>query len=184
VRWLRANAPRFSIDAHRIGALGASSGGQLVALLGASNGLTELEGPGQNHDHSSAVQAAVDIDGLADFTGPALLEKERRGPGASTRFLGGSYEARSATWRNASALTHAGAESAPTLFIDSTAPTPILPGRPQMVEKLIRAGVVAKLVTLPDTPHPFWLVNPWFEPTLRTAERFLNEHLHSATKAD
>jgi pectinesterase len=182
VRWLRANAGRFGLDSRRVAALGASSGGQLVALLGASNGLSEFEGSGQNREQSSAVQAVIDIDGLADFTGPSLLEKERKNPGAPTRFLGGSYDARAATWRNASALSHVGAQSAPTLFINSTAPTPILPGRAQMAEALTRAGIASAMITLPDTPHPFWLVNPWFEPTLRAAERFLKERLNSAVK--
>lgn len=177
VRWLRANAPRFALDPEQVAAVGASSGGQLVALLGASNGLRTFEGPGANRDRSSALQAVVDIDGLADFTGAALVEKERRNAGAPTRFLGGSYDTRAATWRDASALTHAGAHSAPTLFINSTAPTPILPGRPQMVEKLTLAGVESSLVTLPDTPHPFWLVNPWFEPTLQATARFLSRQL-------
>jgi pectinesterase len=180
VRWLRANAGRFSLDPQRVFALGGSSGGQLVALLGASNGVSVLEGPGQNRERSSSVQAVVDIDGLADFTGPALLEKERQTPGAPTRFLGGSYEARSAVWRDASALSHVGPHSAPTLFINSTAPTPILPGRREMVDKLARAGVDAKLMTLPDTPHPFWLMNPWFEPTLRATEQFLREQLRKS----
>jgi acetyl esterase/lipase len=179
VRFLRANAERFGIDAEHVGALGGSSGGQLVALLGATNGVATLEGPGANELQSSAVQAVVDIDGLADFTAKELVEKETGSPGAPTRFLGGGFRERTTTWRTASALTHAGPNSAPTLFINSTAPTPILPGRQALSEKLLRAGVESSVVTLPDTPHPFWLLEPWFEPTLREAARFLKRHLDS-----
>jgi acetyl esterase/lipase len=179
VRFLRANAERFGIDPEHLGALGGSAGGQLAALLGATNGVAAFEGPGANDGPSSAVQAVVDIDGLVDFTARELVEKEARSPGAPTRFLGGSFRERGATWRAASALTHAGPNSAPTLFIDSTAPTPILPGRQAMSEKLQRAGVESSIVTLPNTPHPFWLLEPWFEPTLREAARFLKRHLDS-----
>ena len=35
VRWMLANAKRFKVDADRLGAIGYSAGGQLVALLGA-----------------------------------------------------------------------------------------------------------------------------------------------------
>ncbi|HWA77954.1 MAG TPA: alpha/beta hydrolase [Polyangiaceae bacterium] len=182
VRWLRANAARFTLDPKRVGAVGMSAGGQLVALLGASNGVDRLEGPGGRQQQSSAVQAVVDIDGLVDFTENALLEKEEREPGAPTRFLGGPYLERATTWRDASAIFHVGPRSAPTLFINSTAPTPILPGRPEMLKKLIAEKVTARQVVIPDTPHPFWLLNPWFEPTLRAAAQFLREQLNASVE--
>src|SRR5581483_12164402 len=34
IRWIRANASRYGVDPNRIGAIGASAGGHLVALLG------------------------------------------------------------------------------------------------------------------------------------------------------
>lgn len=179
VRFLRDNAQRFAIDADHVGAVGGSAGGQLVALLGASNGVAALEGPRGSSSTSSALQAVVDIDGLADFTAAELLEKEARTPGAPTRFLGGGFQERRATWITASPLTHATRSSAPTLFINSTVKTPILPGRQAMSEKLLGAGVDSSVVTLPDTPHPFWLLEPWFEPTLRETARFLKRHLDS-----
>lgn len=179
VRFLRASAERFAIDPEHVGVVGGSAGGQLAALLGATNGVEAFEGPGANDGPSSAVQAVVDIDGLVDFTAAELVDKETRSPGAPTRFLGGTFRERGATWRAASALTHAGPNSAPTLFINSSGQAPILPGRQAMSEKLLHAGVESSLVTLPDTPHPFWLLEPWFEPTLREAARFLKRHLDS-----
>jgi len=181
VRYLRANAAHYYIDPDHIGAIGGSAGGQLVALLGATNGRPEFEGAGTDASASSAVQAVVDIDGLADFTGPALLAKEAENPGAPVRFLGGSYAARAAVWRAASAIDQVGPLSAPTLFINSTAPAPILPGRREMQAKLTALGIASQVVVIPDTPHPFWLVNPWFEPTLAAADRFLCAHLRTAT---
>ena len=44
IRWLRANAKKYKIDADHIGVMGASAGGHLVALLGTSGGVKELEG--------------------------------------------------------------------------------------------------------------------------------------------
>jgi pectinesterase len=172
VRWLRDNAARFAVDADHVGAVGGSAGGQLVALLGAMAGA-----PKSAAETSSDVQAVVDIDGLADFTGQALVDKENANPGAPTRFLGGSYQDRTAVWREASAITHVGPRSAPTLFIDSTAPTPILSGRPEMCDKLKALSIDCAIVVVPDTPHPFWLMEPWFDVTIETADRFLRRHL-------
>jgi len=39
IRWIRANAIRYGVDPNRLGALGASAGGHLVALLGTGVGL-------------------------------------------------------------------------------------------------------------------------------------------------
>ncbi len=189
VRWLRANAGRFLIDATQIGAVGGSAGGQLVALLGVSPGVSALTGgSGQGGAQLKAdVQAVVDIDGLADFTGAALVEKEAKTPGAPTRFLGGSFADRPDVWRLASPSSHVGPRSAPTLFINSSVTsgpprpgTPILPGRTEMRDRLRAAGVASELVVMPETPHPFWLVNPWFDVVVDKTATFFKQHLKGA----
>jgi pectinesterase len=176
-RWLRANAARYAIDTGRIGAVGGSAGGHLVALLGASNGVPELEGDGPHPGQSSAVQAIVDIDGAAAFPDAALIEQEERSQGATSRFLGGRYTERRTVWYAASPLTYVGRRSAPTLFVKSTAPRPILPGRDEMHARLRVLGIDSEVIVYDDTPHPFWLVHPWFERVLDDADRFLRRHL-------
>lgn len=161
--WLRTHAAEHGVAARPIGAVGGSSGGQLVALAGALGA-----GP---------LGAVVDIDGLVDFTDPALVKKESAQPGAPTRFLGGPFAERGAAWRAASALWQVGPRSVPTLFINSTAPTPILPGRDAMRARLESLGIAAEVMVMPGTPHPFWLVNPWFATTVDATARFLKTHL-------
>ena len=182
VRWLRAHAGDWRIDPARIAAVGGSSGGQLVALLGATNGMPAFEGAVGERGASSAVQAVVDIDGLADFTEPAFVAAQAAHPSAPTRFLGGTCRERSAVWREASALTHVGPASAPTLFLNSTAPTPVLPGRPEMRDRLHALGIDAEIIVFPDTPHPFWLVQPWFERVVAEIDRFLRRELPRAAR--
>ena len=68
VRFLRANAAKYNLDASHIGALGGSAGGHLVLMLGLTAGVEEFEGSGPNRDQSSAVECVVDEYGPTDFT--------------------------------------------------------------------------------------------------------------------
>lgn len=67
VRWLRANATKYGLDAAHIGAWGDSSGGHLASLLGTAGSVPVLEGDLGNTNESSQVQAAVDFFGPTDF---------------------------------------------------------------------------------------------------------------------
>jgi acetyl esterase/lipase len=68
VRFLRANATEYRLKPDGFGAWGASAGGNLVALLGTTCGVAELEGAELgNADQSSCVQAVVDWFGPIDF---------------------------------------------------------------------------------------------------------------------
>jgi acetyl esterase/lipase len=67
IRFLRSKAKEFNIDPKRIGAWGYSAGGHLVALLGTSAQVKELEGKGGCPEFSSQVQAVCDFAGPSDF---------------------------------------------------------------------------------------------------------------------
>jgi acetyl esterase/lipase len=69
VRYLRAHSAEYNLDPDRIGALGASAGGHLVALLGTADSSAGWDG-GEWTDQSSRVQAVVTQSGLSDFTVP------------------------------------------------------------------------------------------------------------------
>lgn len=67
VRFLRAHAADLGVDPARIGVWGASGGGQLSSMLGLTGGRAGFD-RGQYLEHSSAVQAVVDMFGPTDFT--------------------------------------------------------------------------------------------------------------------
>lgn len=69
IRYLRANAQRFGLDAQRFAVWGASAGGNLAAMAALSADVAALSDPALGHaDVSDAVQAAVDWFGPLDFT--------------------------------------------------------------------------------------------------------------------
>ncbi|MFT3745905.1 MAG: alpha/beta hydrolase fold domain-containing protein [Pyrinomonadaceae bacterium] len=172
VRWLRANAKRWNIDPARTGAVGASSGGHLVALLGATNEIPMFEGEGGNSKFSSRVQSVVDIDGTATFIDPGNIEKEIKGPwNTNTTLTGFTYAQNPAIWAEASPITHVNPKSAPTLFLNSSSNRPFQQ-REEMSAKLQALGIKSEIVVVPDTPHPFWLFRPWFDTTVENIDRF------------
>jgi acetyl esterase/lipase len=68
IRWIRANGKNYNLKTEKIGAWGGSSGGHLVALLGTSGGVKELEGASLgNAQESSRVQAVIDVSGPINF---------------------------------------------------------------------------------------------------------------------
>ncbi len=67
IRWLRANAKKYSIDPDRIAVGGASAGGHLAALVGTSGGKQAFPMIGGNKDQSDRVQAVCDIFGPTNF---------------------------------------------------------------------------------------------------------------------
>ncbi len=68
VRFLRANAADYNLDADAFAAWGSSAGGHLTALLATSSGVAAAEGDvGGNLEYSSSIQAAVDYYGPTDL---------------------------------------------------------------------------------------------------------------------
>ncbi len=67
IRYLKAHADKFGIDADRVGIVGGSAGGYLTAMAGTTSGTTTFD-KGENLNVSSSVKAAVDLYGLSDLT--------------------------------------------------------------------------------------------------------------------
>ena len=69
IRFLRANAVKYKLNSDKIASWGASAGGNLSALLGTSDGVSELEGPELgNSSMSSKVLVSVDWFGPINFS--------------------------------------------------------------------------------------------------------------------
>jgi acetyl esterase/lipase len=88
IRWIRANAAKYRLDPDRIGVIGASAGGHLVAMLGTSGGVAVLEGDlGPYKEASSKVQCVVDQFGPSDLLAMGGTHDAPRSP--ESELIGG-----------------------------------------------------------------------------------------------
>lgn len=157
VRFVRHNASRLGIRADRIGAVGGSSGGHLVSMLGVLDGKGDPESPDPVERVSAKVQCVV------ARAAPADMARMTSGSGgnAVTSFLGmlppqpkekASIEAR--TFRLASPLTHVTADDPPMLLLHGDADTVVPFEQAELMEKGLRAaGVAVRLLRVPGGGH-------------------------------
>jgi acetyl esterase/lipase len=171
VRWLRRHAAECRIDPDKIAVLGCSSGALLATLIGVTNGKDLFSEKPTDREPSSDVQAVISIDGVVSLIHPEA-KAEIGGKGART-WLGARYEENPALWKRASPLEYVGAESPPVLFVNSSIPR-FHAGRDDFVKVLDRHGIYSKVHTFDNSPHPFWLFHPWFDPTVQQVSGFLD----------
>lgn len=158
VRWLRGNAETYHLDPDRIGVIGFSAGGHLVAMLGTSGDVRELEGDlGKFADQSSRVTCVVDFFGPTNFLTIGDHPSEIAHYAADSpeaRLLGSAIKDDEAKARQASPITFVTPDDAPFLIVHGTN-DPLVP-HPQSVEfrdALRKAGVPVALITVEDGSH-------------------------------
>jgi acetyl esterase/lipase len=154
VRFLRANAAKYGIDADHIGTMGGSAGGTLVLFLGVTPDVPEFEGTGPNKQFSSRVQCVVDMYGASDFT--QSYSKSVDAAIVLPMFLGGDLDHNRAIHQRASPINWVTPNSAPVLAIHGTLdPYVAYEQSLWMAERLIAAGVPAELQSITGAGHGF-----------------------------
>ena len=171
INWLRQHGDEYRIDINRITLLGCSAGAQLAGLVG----LTD-----RAPDPLKPIAAIINIDGVMDFTNEKALKHENNPENKSTaagRWFGGSYEEVPQLWKEASPIYYVTSNSPSMLFLNSSQPR-FHAGRDEVIAKLNQYDIWSEVHTFDDTPHSFWLFNPWFRPTVEHIVTFL-DHLFS-----
>ena len=169
IKWMRENAKKYRINPDKIAVLGASAGAHLATLIGTTPNISIYN---RNPSISDEVQAVVNIDGIVSFIHP---EASKEGKMASI-WLSGTKEDNYENWKEASPLEYVNENMPPTLFINSAQPR-FHAGRDDMVAILNEHNIYNEIHTIPDSPHSFWLMHPWFEITLDYTINFLNKVL-------
>jgi acetyl esterase/lipase len=110
IRWLRAHAADYGYDPARIGVVGESAGGHLVAMLGTTSG-KHVYDVGENLNYSSDVTSVVDLFGVNDLT---------QSPADAATLLGQKDKDNQESMRAASPVTYVHQGEPPMLIVQGT----------------------------------------------------------------
>jgi len=126
IRWLRANGAKYQLATQKIGVWGSSAGGQLAALMGTSNGVSQFDDASLgNANQSSRVQAALDVSGPINFLtmdddliaeGFSNFAPHNDAAGPESKYVGGAVQTVPDKVKAANPETYISKESAPTLI--------------------------------------------------------------------
>jgi acetyl esterase/lipase len=182
VRFLRASASKYHLDPDHFAAWGDSAGGHLVAVLGTTGGVKELEGDLGNLGVSSRVQAVVDWFGPVDLTlmasqsGSDSRMNHDAPDSPESRLLGGLVQEKKDLARTANPINYIDKSDPPFLIMHGDA-DPLVPHAQSVMfaKALMDAGVETTLKTIPGAGHG----GPQFRSpeNLRLVEAFLRLHL-------
>ncbi|MCP8898257.1 alpha/beta hydrolase [Gilvimarinus xylanilyticus] len=177
LRWMRANAGQYHINPEQLAVAGSSAGGQIASLTGVTNGLEEFDPQAATSKVSSDAQLIINIDGLSDFTSEKARKYEdapRDKPSSAVLWLGGHYAQQTERWHEASPIYYVNQATPPILFLASGR-TRFYVGRDEMIRRLNQHGIPSKVVTFSNTPHSFWLFDPWMQPAASAIAAFIKE---------
>lgn len=188
VRWMRANASEFGVDADRIGLLGDSAGGYVVQMAGATNGEKNWD-VGDFKEVSSDVQAVVSIYGISDLTtiGEGIGNENVHASAAVTEalllngpafkdFAGASVNADPQKAKAASPIGHVDGTEPPFLLMHGSGDKVVSPLQSKkMFEALQNEKVEAEYVLVRGAEHGDL---PWYQPgVISRVVNFFDRHL-------
>jgi acetyl esterase/lipase len=160
VRFLRANAKKYRLDPEAFGAMGASAGGHLVALMGTACDAKEFSGYGRVKDGSSRVRCVVDLFGPTDLT---KMQEQSKGkgkidhdaPGApEAKLIGGPVQRNKEKAAKANPITYATRDDPPFLILHGDQDPVVPAGQSELLHAALKkAGVESELVVIPGAGH-------------------------------
>ncbi len=178
VRWIKANAKKYGIDPHRIGAIGFSAGGHLALMLGVTAPSDGLEGDGE----SSAAGGDSRVQAVVNFFGPTDLAANDIPPISQPLvkdFLGGTPQEKPDAARKASPLTYVSKDDAPVLTFQGTS-DPLVPYTQaiKLAQAMSTAEVPGRVELMVGASHGWRGAE--LERTTREALAFFDQYLKKA----
>ena len=146
VRWIRANAKKYNIDPNRLGAIGASAGGHLVAFLGTRDTRDNSDEALKNY--SSRVNCVIDLFGPADLTlKPEEAKISPLGMALVQNFIGKTPDEAPEAYKDASPITFVDKNTAPMLIYHGTA-DPLVPldQSQRLYDRLKKEGIAVQFI--------------------------------------
>lgn len=180
IRFLKANAPRFNVDAEKIFVIGDSAGGYLAAFAAVTNG-DKIFNVGENLHVSSEIAAAVDLYGVSDLTQIAATFPEdvqtlfNSAGSISSLFVNGvpgiggvdgGLLAHPQAAAAANPINYITKNSAPMLLMHGTADSLVSPAQTDLLfQALKNRGVEAERYLIPNAEHSdeYWFQTEVYE---------------------
>jgi acetyl esterase/lipase len=156
LRWLRAHAEQYHLDAKRFGVWGASAGGHLVALLGTAGDVKAFD-VGAHLDASSRVQAVCNFFGPTDFTKmndfPGRMDHDAA-DSPESKLIGGAIQEHKDKAQRANPITYVTKDDPPFLIVHGDK-DPLVPHNQSelLLAALKEANVPARLYTVEGGGH-------------------------------
>ena len=179
LRWLRAHAQTYHLDANRFLAWGASAGGHLVALL-VTGDTRSFDVPGDHLHQSSAVLAVVDEYGPTDFLQMDAMDGDSgrivhdNASSPESQLIGGPIQEHPEKVQSANPLTYVSKNDASFLIIHGDQDPLVAYGQSVILhDALQHTGVEAKLYTVKGGKHG-WFKDPQ---VTKNIHAFIMKHL-------
>lgn len=143
VRWLRANAEKYHLDAERFGAIGHSAGGHLVSMLGTTGPTKEFD-TGDHLEFSSQVQAVCPLSGPTDFlqmdahANPFSRFNHNSPNSPESRLIGAPITENPDKVAKANPITYVSEKSPPFLIIHGEADPVVPPHQAQILHEALQ----------------------------------------------
>ncbi len=180
IRWLRKHADEYGFDKDRIGIFGISAGGHLASLLGASNGVKELEG------NLGVVDEKSDVQAICTWCGPGNLltlhrdsgpddQLDSKSPDAPvTKFLGGTAAENPDLARAASPVSYLKPGFAVPALIMHAERDPVVPiaQSQELYEAWKKTGAPVEFKRIDSDQHVFLSIE-----TMTTVYNFFKKYL-------
>jgi acetyl esterase/lipase len=175
VRWMRANAEKLGVNPEKIGAVGGSAGGHLVAMIATTSGDERFSDSVNSPGVSDELQAAIILGAGVDQVARVKATK-----GGSIKncviFFGGEYTEVPEVYAMGSPITHLSEKTPPILMMDGEFDTP---GERygEFRGKLDGFGVRNEFLMIPGAKHGQWVKEPFLASYIKAYTTFLDSVL-------
>jgi acetyl esterase/lipase len=158
IRWIKANAAKHGLDASRIAVHGTSAGGHLVAMLGTSAGVADMDGSlGPHTDQDATVTCVVDYFGPTNFL--RMNDYKSRidhdaNDSPESQLIGGAIQENKKRTLMADPIAYVSKGDAPFLIVHGTDDMAVPYNQSVLLHSALkRAGVPTALLTVAGGAH-------------------------------